>query len=322
MNEILMADKEPLIKNPIFLNGVSRTGKLFLGKIVAGLEGIEHFQSAIVLEHVPYIVRMGRMSEDAAIALLRVNVDESTYNMGIGRNLNLRFDDASSLFNSPELNEYLRRALTPLNEELVGRITRGDQPPVFILHSSLPNIGILFKAFPAMKWINLVRHPIDVIHSWYLRGWGKRLMSDPLSFVPVIAGVSSPVPWYASGWMKEYEALSEMDRIVKSIAVLTELGEETYNTQLTNEQQKRILFVAYEDVVENTMDVIKKMGVFLGTQPSKGMPSILAKEKCPGKLAPEKRNKKLQDIQEHASNEMYDLAMNLTSKYEEGITYS
>jgi len=309
-------DKESLVKHFILIDGISRTGKFLLGKIVSGFTDTEFFQYVSMIEHLPYLHRLGQLSEEAAIAMLKVNVDEHAYNMRIGRNLNLRYYDASSLYNSNEIDEYLKRSLTKNIDNIVESFHHTNRSSVFITHETLPNIHILFKAYPSIKIIHLIRHPIDLIHSWYLRGWGHRFGGDPLSFIPVLKGKNEGIPWFAYQWQESYESLSTMDRIIKNIHSVTEMSRETYN-QLSANQKNQIVMIQYEKLVEQSNETIEKIASFLNVNISDRMQSILAREKCPSKLEIEKRLKKKHEILALASSMGTHQLMDMTTNYEQ-----
>lgn len=111
MDNTFLTNKPTLVKKLVLIDGLSRAGKFFFGKIVSGFKKMEYYQYVSLLEHIPYVERLGGITEDAAISLLRVHIDEHAYNMRIGRNINLCYDDASSLYNSYEPNEYLKRGI-------------------------------------------------------------------------------------------------------------------------------------------------------------------------------------------------------------------
>lgn len=323
MKKICNTESPSLAKNVVLIDGISRTGKFFLGKLVSGLENMDYFQSVILLEQVPFIYRIGGITEDAAIALLKSTLDEHAYNMRIGRNLNLRYYDASSLYNSHELDEYLRRTVnifgevSRTSEEIVKSFWKGGRYSSFVVHETLPNIDIFFKAYPNLKILHLVRHPIDVIHSWHARGWGKRFGTDPLAFTPTINGKNGPVPWFAFGWEEEYEKSSDIDRVIKSICALTDMSGKTYNS-LVKKSRDRVLILRYERIVENTGGEISSIASFLGTKVSEGMPWILAREKCPNTISVDKRKAKEDEIRSVASKGCYQSMMKLASIYESG----
>lgn len=310
------ADKISLVKNIVLIDGIGRTGKFFLGKIVSGFRKIEYFQYVSLIEHLPFIERLGCIAEDAAISLLKVNIDEHAYNMRIGRNLNLRYNDASSIYSSYELDEYLKRGLNEFsNEEVRELFHREDKIPLFVTHENLSNINIFFKAYPKIKIINLIRHPVDIVHSWFIRGWGDRHIFDPLSFIPLIKGEKHPVPWYANEWKEEYESLSDIDRIIKSIATLLDFEKKSYQS-LNEDQRKQIVIVRYEDLVEHTNEAIGIMCSFLETEPSEYMPQILTREKCPKNLPTENQENKSEEILSIASKDNFSLLLKLARDYE------
>ena len=148
----------------ILPDGIGCAGKFLLGKIVSGFDGVEHFQYVSLLEHIPYFERLGCISEDAAASLLQVNIDQSAYEMRIGRSLNFRYEDASSSYNSHDLNVYLKRSVSKISEDIVGKMASEGRYSPFITHETLPNVRILFKAFPKLRVIHLIRHPVDLVH--------------------------------------------------------------------------------------------------------------------------------------------------------------
>ena len=315
MGKVSIAEKPQLIKNPILLNGITRTGKFFVGRIISCSKNLEYFQYVSILDYLPYMERLGFINKDCAVSLLRANIDQHAYNMRIGRNLNCRLDDISNINNSYESDKYIKRSLTPINKELISNIKKRTRLPIFILHECLPNIKIYYDAFPFFKWINLIRHPVDVIHSWYLRGYGHRYQSDPLFFSIRIKGVNGPIPWHAYKWKKEYETMSEMDRIIKTIYSITSMGKESY-AGLHKLEKKKIIFICYEKMVTDPMNEIGRISRFLNTKPTKHLPNILSEERCPRVLISDEREKKYKDISRKATTKAMKLLKKLITDYE------
>ena len=312
---------ESLVRNLLILDGFSRAGKYFLGKIVAGLANTDFFQSISALEHIPFIHRLGGITDDAAVALFRKIVDENAYNIRIGRNLNTRVSDASSIYNSPDIGEYLRRSVSAFGEislssdQILDSFRTSGRWSVFLTHETLPNAGFLFKAYPGLRMINLIRHPVDVMHSWYLRGWGRRFGGDPLSFVPTVNGPAGPVPWHANAYREAYAGMGEADRVIHSISELTNITALAY-AGLDQARRGQILFVRYEDLVEKPQAAISAMAGFLGTQAHDGMRVILARERCPGSVSQEKRARKASELRANSSAEAAALLDELSANYE------
>ena len=111
--------RKPLVKNLLLLEGHTRAGKFLLGKVLDGFEQIEHFQYVGLIEQLPFLERLGCISRDAAMSLLQIAVDENAYHLRIGRNLNFRNSDSSSLLKSFFLDRYIPRAFESDNPEIV-----------------------------------------------------------------------------------------------------------------------------------------------------------------------------------------------------------
>ena len=302
---------------PIIIDGIGRAGKFFLGKILCGLENIEYFQYISVLEHIPYLNKLGFINEDAAISLLQINADEHAYNMLVGRNINLRVDDGSSVTNSLESEVYIKRGNNPVDNDSI-RDKKQDNVRLspFITHETFPNIKIFFRAFSQIKIVFLRRNPIDIVHSWLLRGWGNRFeKNDLLAFIPLVKNNELQFPWYVSGWEEEYYSISEVERIIKCIDTIMSM-EETAFKALSADQQENVLVIRYENLVEQTNNEIYRMEQFLNRKSSNRMPDIMLRENCPSEISLEKRMEKMNDISTKASKKYIELLLLRSEAYE------
>ena len=318
MKNIFVEKSALIAKHLILLEGMSRAGKFFLGKIVSNLENTEYYQYLYVLENLPIILKAGGITENAASALIKLMIDESFYYRGLGRNLNLRYDDASSIYHSLEMNEYLIRALAPYNKELKAEILRNGEKrsALYIIPDTFSLIEIFFKAYPNLKLIKEIRHPIDLIYSCYVNGFGWRHENDPISFHMVLGTSKATIPWYALDWKDEYLNLADIDRVIKSIDYLLKQELDTYNA-LNEKQKQQILIVRYENLVEETDETIELISKFLDKNPLPGMKTVLARESVPKKLPPEERKKKDAILKKNASKEYYKIVTDLVDSYHE-----
>ena len=314
-NNIKFVRKNVLVKNLVLIDGLGRAGKFFLGKIVSGFEDMEYFQTVSLLEQIPYLFKLGTLTEDAAICLLQNHIDENYYYRQLGRNLNLRLDDATSIDNSLEKEIYLERSNTPYGDELKQNILKNaHRKLLFVLHQTLPNVSIYFKSYPHLKIIHLNRHPVDLIYSWHKEGLHERVTNESFNFWPNIMGNLGPIPWYANDWKDEFDNTSGIDRIIKCISHLIKLENES-KSSLTNKQKKQILTIKYEDVVENTYMIIDKIGSFFYSNPLDNIGQILIKENCPRAIPVQDREKKEKYIISKASAKYVSILNEITHDY-------
>jgi hypothetical protein len=307
--------KNLLVKNLVLIDGLGRSGKFLLGKIVSGFSNMEYFQYASLFEQIPYLVKLGALTKDAGVCLLQNHIDEYYYYRQLGRNINLRLDDATSITNSLEKEIYFKRTEMPYGDKLKQAVLDNiDRNFLLVLHHTLPNISLYFSAYPNLKLINLIRNPIDLIYSWSKEGIHERSSNESFNFWPNIKGKSGSIPWYVSDWSDEFESIYGIDRIVKSIAHLIKLQSKAMDSLSLN-QKKQILTIKYEEVVEDTHSVIKTIGSFIETKPFDNIEEILNRENCPRALPIKDFNKKEDYILGKVSKEYKPIINQLLNNY-------
>lgn len=294
--------KPPAIDSALLLEGVSRAGKMLLGKLVSNFRDVEFFQMATALDHIPILWRLGVMGREDAAALLRLNIDACSYDRAIGRNLNLREEDSTSLTHALASTLYIDRSKTPDAGAVWQKFKAARRIPSFLVHEMIPHIDVYFDAVPTLQVLHVDRHPIDLAMSWYRRGWGDRWGADPLAFVPVVSHKGTPVPWFAADWAEEFQALPPADRVVRSLAWLRNRYKETL-AGLPSARRQRILMINYEGLVERPMETLAKVGDFLGSAPLEGFESVLKRERLPGKALAASRAEKLAQLRAILSRE-------------------
>ena len=297
-------DRPTLVKKIIFLNGITRSGKFLLGNLISGLEDIDFFNANTIVELLPQFQQYGLMDEHTTRLIMQIAIDEQIYHLRIGRNLNSRVDDKSSL-SHPSGDYYIKKSQTLMSDKLIKEVKESKRVPVFILHNSLINIQTYLKIYPELKWIQIVRHPVNLINSWYRRGLGDRSHEDSLMLTPLSKGV----PLIASKW-KDYYKMNTMDRVIKYIHTLTEMEEKGYRGF---SDKSKILFIQYERLVQETKEEIERVSTFLNSKFSKDMILIMKRENCPKTLP----NNDLQELEIRckASDKMNRVLTQMIGKY-------
>ena len=88
-----------LANNIVFLDGITRSGKLLLGTLVSSFNRMESFELGESFEHFMAALRLKRTSIDFSKAFLGIYLNQTLYNKMISRNANFRKNDKSSIFN-------------------------------------------------------------------------------------------------------------------------------------------------------------------------------------------------------------------------------
>ena len=320
-------EKIKLVENVVFIDGLTRTGKFFLGKLISSFNNMEYFQYQFIMDYIVYMARLGSITEDGIISLLRGVIDQSSYDRAIGRNLNLRSGDRSSLKNSWNLESYLSRASGDVDrKKIVENLSRNSYSYPYVTHNNLSNARILIKAFPKLKMIHLIRNPIDLVYSWSQKGYGIKKIKNRLDVFkvglnPSISGRSGPVPWYAVYIDDNYIKLNQMDRIIISIITLMKLCIKEYN-KLNKKQKSRIMFVKYESLVENTYEEMDNIGDFLKKTKNDDYKRIINLENCPNVIDIEKRLEKDKTVRSKSTKYYYKMLESYSRNYEKNLIYN
>jgi hypothetical protein len=292
-----------LVKDPVIIDGFSRSGKFLLGHLVGAMDGLEFMQNPPLLETALYLTRLNKLELETARILVQTDIDMNTYNMAIGRGLNSRVEDSSCIYKAVDFGRFIARTTVEDPDKLINEFQQKKLMPLYIGHECLCNARALFHIYPDVHLISLQRDPLALIMSWYKRGWGRRFGVDPKSLAIAFKTESGPVPWFGLDWMPEYASLSEMDRIVKSMEVLSKFARQEYEL-LTAKQKSQIHFVAFESILSRPTDVINGISCYLNRLPHPNMSGILARERVPRAIPVNQRVLLIQEIRNYMSPSM------------------
>lgn len=308
--------KNSVCQRAVFVDGLARTGKFLACRIISHLEKGEHAQYQATMEHMCYMFYVGSVSRETATSFLQFNTEEQTYNRMVGRFLNTRRDDASSIFLSPHHEEYIERASAPSGEIARKKFNEAGFIPVYPLHNGMVSGSLIFDAMPWAQLIHLCRHPINQTYKWFERGWGWRDIEDPLSFIPLIETHDGTVPWYAHNWAGQFLSGNAMERALDSVLKLQEADDNGF-AQLSAEQSRNVLRLPLERLLSSPEEVIKEISNFLGSSPHKKMVAMLKEEGLPLRLDTNRRQEMLDEISNHASPDRVERLLKASKVFEQ-----
>lgn len=316
----ILAKRETFIKNLVLVDGLALTGKRLVASIVSSLECAEQFRMHYLIEMLPMFEDFGLMSREATVSLLVNEMDIFWYDMVVGRNINLRPGDFTSIWCSKNPRLYFERLFSEEKDAALERIKKMGTYIVMLTHDVMAHPRIFFEAFPDIRIIYVKRHPVDLIMDWYERGWGTRFHEDPLCFTIRVKGPTYGVPWYAYGWEEKYERSCPMDRIIHMIERI--LGMCTHSFEnLSPEDRKKTLVVAFEDMAYDPEPVIDRICSFLGTKRSPYTPAVMARERIPREFDKKSRERAAMTIRNLSTDEAWQIVQKMIKHYKTGDSY-
>ena len=156
--------KHELAQKVIIVDGFPGCGKTMLSPIMASLDRVEIANYAFDVEFICRAHALGGVSYDAAVALTRMFIDGRLYTNMMGRDVNFRYSDLSSVFKSPKKWAYFQRIFGP-GDEAVPRLIKEKRPILNFNTHDLCQVAMpVFEALgERLVFINMVRHPLFMV---------------------------------------------------------------------------------------------------------------------------------------------------------------
>ncbi len=302
-------------RNLVAITGLSRSGKSMLAPIVSSLERADILKMDYTLEQYPVLNHLGLMSDRVTIYLMRYMVNFIIYNSQIGRNSNFRFSDWTSIWNTSDPRDYIKRLANEEGDSIFNKIKEKKLLNIFMFHNALWHAEIFFKAFPDLIMIHIDRHPIDLIHSWFRRNYGSNFYDKDRSALTLINNKNNKIPYYANSWGEEYNRLSEMDRIIKMVYTINRNHYRTLE-KLPENNQNQIIVINFDKMVTNPNFDIDRICSLLNTAQTSYTLSVMERERCPRKIDKIKRNVKFDEIKKISMTESLELLKEMVEDYE------
>lgn len=265
----------------LFLGGITRSGKSFLCPIVSTFNKTEMFICNSVAENIYYLNYLKMIPDESALYFFKHIYNEKIYNLNIGRDLNRRQFDYSSIKNYRNSKIYLKREKSRKEGDVTIKdigLNQNNYPIMF--HDVLINPSFIFKCFSGSKIIFIERQPVDLIYEWKEKKYYGQFYSNPRNTTPSFEYKKN---FFYPFWCKGHETqfVNLKNPYEKTIFLLERL----YTIQKKNylkykkEYKKKLLLIKFEPLVEQTDIEIKKIEKFLNLKKSKYTTLEIIKQK-------------------------------------------
>lgn len=297
--------QDTLCENVLIFDGLTRSGRAMTAPLISDLNRVDYLQISNPVDHIPVLWWLKLIDLQSAASFLRMTVDGCTYERMVGRHLNTRMSDQHSVYQSLNAKQIIERSFGPEHQAAVDKFNAEGRISSFMAHHSLPMAELWFTAFPKLRIVVTVRHPVDVCDSWNRRGWGERWGNDPLSFWPVPEIDGAPVPWFAIDFAELYMTANPMSRIVKSIMALNKMNDDTIDT-LDAQRRAQVYELCFEKIAVDPRAELQKIADWLDTGMHTNVDTAFAMMRVPRELKIENRRAKLEKIRAEVSADLYD----------------
>jgi hypothetical protein len=254
----------------IFIGGVTRSGKSFLCPIISTFDKTEMFIYNSAAENIYYLNYLKMISNESAYYLFKHIFNEKIYNLNIGRDLNRRKFDYTSVDRYRNSKIYLQREKSIIEGDVkIKDIRKSQNYYPIMFHDILINPNFIFKSFQKSKVIFIERHPVDLIFEWKEKKYYGQFYSNPRNCTLAFDYKKKfSYPFWCKGHENEFVKLNNVYE--KTIFLLDKL----YNIQKKNylkykkKYKKNLLLLKFETLVQDTDIEINKIEKFLNLKKS------------------------------------------------------
>jgi hypothetical protein len=310
-----------LIRNNTFNNdivivdGVGSSGKAMLCHIISSFDRVEKETIINLYDAIPRIYKIGKISEDAATTILKMETDKLIYYNMIGRDINFKPTDTTSVFQDSYPLRYIKRLFSEEREPSLDRIRKENSIIQILTHDGITNIDLFLKSFESrVKLLYILRNPIDLIYDWYVRGFGDRIGEDPLDIQLTYEYNGECIPLSARRIQDKYLEYDIMDRVTMMVDSDYNDDLDAYES-LSEEDKKKIMIIPFDKLVTIPMPMCEKISKFLGTTPTSITEHMCKIENCPRVIDINELNRKKEFIYNSISEESKEVLDKLINRY-------
>ena len=269
-----------LLHKLAIVDGVGKSGKILLLNILSCFESVEKQQYNPILEYMAYAYKHNKISKDMATSILKTEIDTALYNNMVGRNINTRLTDDTSLYHYHAPEKYLKRAL-----EIGGTIVHQrvqEEKPIYLCwaHDLIHRSDIIFDtSSEKLIYFYINRRPIDIIFDWSSTyDFSARMAKDPTEMQFCIKHKNTVVPAIAYNWEDEYMSCTPLERTVRLIYTFMLIN---YEGLLQKQGCKELHIINFEELATKTDSITKKIQLILNQNPLPTLNKVLRLGNCP-----------------------------------------
>lgn len=298
-----------------FVSGNTRTGKALILKIISSLNGVEKASVDFLMEQANGLTITKDINKETAIYYYRRAFSILDYNLRIGREVNIRKGDFTSIYEYQNPKKYINNLKFKEGDSVIKAIKREKRIIPLLIHNGLITHNI-FLAFHKFVIFEMLRNPVSIISSWINKKYDNKFYYSYRVTTPTIKYKNKILPFYAYGWEDKYLNLNKYERIIEMFFVL-ERQKKKVISKLTKSEQKKIYFIKLEDLYINPETIISKFEKILGKNRTKFTNKILKKEKLPRFVFKDDIIKKRNLIIKNISTKYYKKLLFLEKNYNE-----
>jgi len=286
-DQILTRDERNIVRNKhladniVIIDGFPGCGKTLFGPIVSALDRVELLNYAFEIEFICRLYKLNKITNDAAISMVKMLIDHKLYQTMMGRETNFRYSDLSSVFNDPHPLRYFRRIFQEGDMAVPDRITK--EKPILSLttHDLLAYSEPVFKGLDKrVTFIEIVRHPLYMIIQETLNM--ERLFADANARdIQIYYDYNKKeLPYFCFGWEELFIKSNNVEKAIYAIDRCTQANNDA-RAYVNKYYESSLITIPFEKFVLDPNPFVAKMANALGTKITSATVKALKRQNVP-----------------------------------------
>ncbi len=281
MSQVIFSKSQTYNSKLIIIDGFSGSGKILIADLLKAVYGTELYKWELSFDYIPILYSLKGIKKSAAFSTIKTIFDEITYNLVIGREVNIKKSDFSSALSHPKRFSYLKSILEiskKKDNEIVNEISPNMHIPI-IVHMSTFNNNFYEEVFNnKLKIIYTLRDPLFLIETY--SSYIHRISEDPREFTVKLNYKNVDLPWFSQGWEEEYLKVNNTEKTIKLLKICFNL----LTKKLISNKNKFHKLIFFEEIIKQPDPILHDMIRFLDLDYSeKLLKKIKKKNKIPRK---------------------------------------
>jgi len=271
-----------LAEKIVIVDGQGGCGKTMLSPIIAAMDRVEIMNFAFEIEFICRLFSFNKITEDAAVAMVRMIADHKLYQTMMGRETNFRFSDLSSVFRDSNPWRYFRRIFQEGDQKVPEKIRR-EKPILHLTTHDLLSVSepILIGLGERATFIELVRHPLYMIKQELVNM--ETLVNNPRDIQICFEYKDRELPYFARGWEEKFLGSNSMERAIYAIDHFT-TSTKRQRAQWNKILPGNIVTVPFELFVVDPETYLKKIQRALGSGITPNTRRVMRRQKVPREM--------------------------------------
>ena len=266
-----------LAENIVIIDGLPGCGKTMLSPILSSFERVELTSYLFEVEWICRLNYLKKIHKDASKFMVHNLIDHKLYQTMMGREVNFRYSDISSVFNYSNPFKYIKRIFQKGDITIPDKIKK--EKPILNLatHDLLSMCDPLLDAFgDKLLFIEVVRHPLFMVIQQALNM--ERLLFNSRDMQVKINFKGNDLPYYAYGWEEEFLKANFVEKAILNIKHQTRLTE---NKKKKLAGKLKIITIPFEIFVKSPNKFLINIENNLNSNMSSSTQKIMRKQRVP-----------------------------------------